>query len=103
MCPSQYPRKQSLTDSAHLKNVVQGKYAAAVEAYEQAIREDPTVAAYYGNRSAALLMLKKFDDAIADCKKAIGKLSILVVQFLAPSLPPLLRPTMTPSLLCDVL
>jgi len=49
----------------------EGKYQDAVEAYGQAIEDDPSVAAYYGNRSAALLMLKKFDEALDNCKKAI--------------------------------
>ena len=51
-----------------------GKYTEAVEAYTSAIEasaaetpEDPT---YLGNRSAALLMLKKYDEAVADCQAA---------------------------------
>ena len=49
----------------------EGKYQEAVDAYAQAIQADPSVPAFYGNRSAALLMLKKFDQALSDCKKAI--------------------------------
>mmetsp|Transcript_34841 Transcript_34841/g.56266 ORF Transcript_34841/g.56266 Transcript_34841/m.56266 type:complete len:477 (+) Transcript_34841:222-1652(+) len=49
----------------------EGKYEDAVEAYGQAIEDDPTVAAYYTNRSAAFMMLKKFDEAFGDSKKAM--------------------------------
>lgn len=47
-----------------------GKYQEAVEAYTEAIEADPDDHTFLGNRSAALLMLKKYDQAIADCMKA---------------------------------
>ena len=47
----------------------EGKYADAIEAYGSAIDEDPTNCTYYSNRAAAYLMLKKYDEALNDCKK----------------------------------
>ncbi|KAG9062909.1 hypothetical protein KI688_004506 [Linnemannia hyalina] len=48
-----------------------GNYAAAVDLYSQSIRLEPTNATYYGNRSAALMMIKKYSDASKDCQTAI--------------------------------
>eukprot|EP01104_Vermistella_antarctica_P011399 TRINITY_DN3176_c0_g1_i3.p1 TRINITY_DN3176_c0_g1~~TRINITY_DN3176_c0_g1_i3.p1 ORF type:complete len:507 (-),score=120.23 TRINITY_DN3176_c0_g1_i3:40-1560(-) len=47
-----------------------GDYEEAAAFYSQAIDECSDVAAFYGNRSAALKMLNKFDAAIQDCNKA---------------------------------
>jgi DnaJ family protein C protein 7 len=48
-----------------------GKYQEAADAYGKAIEAEPSEATYYGNRAAALLMLKKYDEAHNDCKQAI--------------------------------
>ena len=48
-----------------------GKYQEAADAYGKAIEAEPKEATYYGNRAAALLMLKKYDEALEDCRLAI--------------------------------
>ena len=48
-----------------------GNYAAAVDLYSQSIKLEPTNATYYGNRSAALMMIKKYSEASKDCQTAI--------------------------------
>ncbi|XP_076882185.1 TPR repeat-containing thioredoxin TTL1-like [Bidens hawaiensis] len=49
----------------------QGRFDEAIKLYTEAIGIDSTVACYYSNRSAALIGLGKFIDAILDCKIAI--------------------------------
>ncbi|XP_076947951.1 TPR repeat-containing thioredoxin TTL1-like [Bidens hawaiensis] len=49
----------------------QGRFDEAIKLYTEAIGIDSTVACYYSNRSAALISLGKFIDAILDCKIAI--------------------------------
>ena len=44
-----------------------GNYTAALKHYSQAISLAPTEANYYGNRSAALVMLQRFEEALEDC------------------------------------
>ncbi|KAI1316110.1 hypothetical protein EDD11_010424 [Mortierella claussenii] len=48
-----------------------GNYASAVDLYSQSIKLEPTNATYYGNRSAALMMVKKYSDAYKDCQTAV--------------------------------
>ncbi|KAG0024098.1 hypothetical protein BGZ81_007828 [Podila clonocystis] len=48
-----------------------GNYAAAVDLYSQSIKLEPSNATYYGNRSAALMMVKKYNDASKDCQTAV--------------------------------
>ena len=48
-----------------------GKYQEAADAYGKAIEAEPKEATYYGNRASALLMLKKYDEALEDCRLAI--------------------------------
>lgn len=48
-----------------------GNYAAAVDLYSQSIKLEPSNATYYGNRSAALMMIKKYNDASKDCQTAV--------------------------------
>lgn len=48
-----------------------GNYAAAVDLYSQSIKLEPSNATYYGNRSAALMMVKKYEDASKDCQTAV--------------------------------
>ncbi|KAG0371325.1 hypothetical protein BC939DRAFT_478682 [Gamsiella multidivaricata] len=48
-----------------------GNYAAAVDLYGQSIKMEPSKATYYGNRSAALMMIKKYADAAKDCQTAV--------------------------------
>eukprot|EP01083_Nonionella_stella_P051079 135622_1 len=48
-----------------------GLYKEAMDLYSQAINMAPTIATYYGNRSAAALMLKQYAGCLSDCKKAI--------------------------------
>ncbi|KAG0230765.1 hypothetical protein BGW41_002401 [Actinomortierella wolfii] len=50
----------------------QGKYAVAIDLYSQAINLEPRNATYFGNRSAALMMLKKYKEAASDCQTAIS-------------------------------
>ena len=58
-----------------------GKYQEAVDAYTSAIEADPSEATYHGNRAAALLMLKKYDEALQDCKQAIKMDPMFVKAF----------------------
>ncbi|KAF9188846.1 hypothetical protein BGZ51_000304 [Haplosporangium sp. Z 767] len=55
-----------------------GNYAAAVDLYSQSIKLEPTNATYYGNRSAALMMIKKYSDASMDCQTAVQLDSMFV-------------------------
>jgi len=52
-----------------------GNYAEAVEAYTSALEIDPENdnfnKALYANRAAALIHLKKYDDALNDCNRAL--------------------------------
>ncbi|KAG0054301.1 hypothetical protein BGZ83_011506 [Gryganskiella cystojenkinii] len=48
-----------------------GNYAAAVDLYSQSIKLEPSNATYYGNRSAALMMIKKYSEASKDCQTAV--------------------------------
>jgi Flp pilus assembly protein TadD len=48
-----------------------GEYPTAVSEYSAAIELDPSNPAYYSNRGAALMMTNQFEEAIADCDKAI--------------------------------
>jgi len=47
------------------------KYADAVSAYTEAIRQWATNAVYYSNRAAAYTHMHMYDEAMADCRKAI--------------------------------
>lgn len=51
----------------------QKKYDGAILLYGKAIELDPSEPAYLGNRAAAYLMVRKYDEALADCYKAIEK------------------------------
>ncbi|KAF9943935.1 hypothetical protein BGZ70_005236, partial [Mortierella alpina] len=59
-----------------------GNYAAAVDLYSQSIKLEPTNATYYGNRSAALMMIKKYSEAAKDCQTAIRLDSSFVKGYL---------------------
>ncbi|KAK9722900.1 hypothetical protein K7432_002337 [Basidiobolus ranarum] len=48
-----------------------GHYEEAIKLYTQAIEITPA-AAYYGNRAAASMMLRRYKDAVEDCRKAIA-------------------------------
>ncbi|KAF9350237.1 hypothetical protein BGX26_011551 [Mortierella sp. AD094] len=48
-----------------------GDYAVAIDLYGQCIKLEPSNATYYGNRSAALMMIKKYTDAAKDCQTAV--------------------------------
>ncbi|KAK9767914.1 hypothetical protein K7432_001837 [Basidiobolus ranarum] len=48
-----------------------GHYEEAIKLYTQAIDVEP-LATYYGNRAAASMMLRKYKDAVEDCRKAIS-------------------------------
>ncbi|RGB36537.1 hypothetical protein C1646_622781, partial [Rhizophagus diaphanus] len=47
------------------------KYEAAIDKYSEAINLNPTVAAYYANRSFAYFKTEAFGYAVADADKAI--------------------------------
>ncbi|KAK7477798.1 hypothetical protein BaRGS_00030981 [Batillaria attramentaria] len=49
----------------------QQKYRDALECYTQAINLCPTCAAYYGNRAATYMMLKRYKDALADAQQSV--------------------------------
>ncbi|XP_073230026.1 dnaJ homolog subfamily C member 7-like [Porites lutea] len=53
------------------KEYAQKHYEAAVKLYSEAIELAPSVATYYGNRSAAFLMLVNYDKALEDARAAI--------------------------------
>lgn len=53
-------------------NYSKGSYREAIELYTKAIETCPNVAAYYGNRAAAYMMLHKYKNAIDDSKMAIS-------------------------------
>ncbi|KAG9323716.1 hypothetical protein KVV02_006439 [Mortierella alpina] len=59
-----------------------GNYVAAVDLYSQSIKLEPTNATYYGNRSAALMMIKKYSEASKDCQTAIRLDSSFVKGYL---------------------
>ncbi|CAL8087988.1 unnamed protein product [Orchesella dallaii] len=48
-----------------------GEYYQALEMYSKAIEAMPTDAAYYGNRSACYMMLKRYKEALADVRQAL--------------------------------
>lgn len=48
-----------------------GKWADAIKEYEDAIKRDPSVAAYHNNLAAALAKLMEFPAAKAACEKAL--------------------------------
>lgn len=50
----------------------QKKYQPAVEKYGIAIEYDPTDPVFYTNRAACYTELKKYDEAISDCKMAVA-------------------------------
>ncbi|KAL0392340.1 UNVERIFIED_CONTAM: TPR repeat-containing thioredoxin TTL1 [Sesamum radiatum] len=49
----------------------QGKYEEALSLYNQAIAIDPSNACYYSNKSAALMGLGRFVEAVSQCREAI--------------------------------
>ncbi|KAL0366412.1 UNVERIFIED_CONTAM: TPR repeat-containing thioredoxin TTL1 [Sesamum radiatum] len=49
----------------------QGKYEEALALYNQAIAIDPSNACYYSNKSAALMGLGRFVEAVSQCREAI--------------------------------
>lgn len=55
--------------NVHYKN---GKYRESIELYTKAIELCPNTPAYYGNRAAAYMMIKKYKEAISDSKSAIA-------------------------------
>lgn len=50
-----------------------GEYEKAIEFYTQAINLQPQCAVYYGNRSAALMMLDKYSQALDDCTRSVQR------------------------------
>ena len=49
----------------------EGEYEEACDLYTKAIFHNPNNAGYYGNRSAALLMLEQYQRALEDAVKSI--------------------------------
>eukprot|EP00899_Mesostigma_viride_P028991 jgi/Mesvir1/9277/Mv03137-RA.2 len=49
-----------------------GRYQEAIDEYTEALALVPSEQAFYGNRAAAYLMLKKYDQALADCLSALN-------------------------------
>lgn len=50
-----------------------GEYERAIEFYTQAINLQPQCAVYYGNRSAALMMVQKYGQALDDCTRSVQR------------------------------
>lgn len=50
---------------------IQKKNRDAIKCYSKAIELEPENDTFLGNRSAAYLMLQKYDDSLNDCLKAI--------------------------------
>ena len=50
-----------------------GEYDKAIEFYTQAINLQPLCAVYYGNRSAALMMIEKYSQALDDCTRSVQR------------------------------
>ena len=48
-----------------------GLYEEALTLYSQAVYHNPNSAVYYSNRSAALMMLDRYQEALDDCTQAI--------------------------------
>lgn len=53
------------------REYTQKNYEAAVKLYTEAIELAPTVVTYYGNRSAAYMMIENYDKALEDAQTAI--------------------------------
>ncbi|XP_027043657.1 dnaJ homolog subfamily C member 7-like [Pocillopora damicornis] len=53
------------------REYIQKNYEAAVKLYTEAIELAPTVVTYYGNRSAAYMMIGNYDKALEDAQTAI--------------------------------
>ena len=51
-----------------------GDYRGALEFYTRSINKDPGNSKVYTNRAAAYMMLGRYDDVIADCKKVCSSL-----------------------------
>lgn len=50
-----------------------GDYEKAIEFYTQAINLQPQCAVYYGNRSAALMMVHRYSQALDDCTRSVQR------------------------------
>ena len=50
-----------------------GEYDKAIEFYTQAINLQPQCAVYYGNRSAALMMVYRYSQALDDCTRSVQR------------------------------
>lgn len=48
-----------------------GNYLSAIDFYTQGINAEPNHVAYYGNRSACYFMLKKYQESLQDCNRAL--------------------------------
>nr|GMD87537.1 TPR repeat-containing thioredoxin TTL1 [Ipomoea batatas] len=62
------PEELKLMGNEHYKK---GQYAEALNLYEKAIAISPRNAAYHCNRAAALIALKRVDEALRECEEAI--------------------------------
>lgn len=63
-------RAEALKDKGN-EEYKAGNYHLAVRYYTQAIELDSENKAFYTNRAAAYMMLKQYEDAVKDCKRAI--------------------------------
>lgn len=70
--PPKYDTEHAMTlkeeGNAALKN---GNFDLAIEKYTEAIKEDPTQAAFYCNRAAAYSRKEEYSKSIPDCEEAI--------------------------------
>jgi DnaJ family protein C protein 7 len=70
------PRSNKVIDPEGLKSMgneayKQGRFSEALALYERAIAIDSNKATYHCNKSAALIGLGRFKDAIVECEEAI--------------------------------
>ena len=67
--------RQAAEDAKHKGNDLyrSGEYDKAIEFYTHAINLQPKCAVYYGNRSAALMMIDKYSQALDDCTRSVQR------------------------------
>lgn len=62
---------QKLSHGPVIFTFIDKKFSEAVDVYSEAISVNPTVPAYYGNRSIAYMKTESYGYALADASKAL--------------------------------
>lgn len=67
------PKKAAAEEKKEQGNALYKKsqFEEAISLYSQAIALQPEEHSYYGNRSAAYVMIKKYNEALEDCRRSI--------------------------------